>query len=83
MLVLARKVGERIVVPQCELTITVTGIHGNAVRLAFEAPAEVEVYREEVWQRRCLEMAGGPNLPGNRASSLPCIDQQSANPAPA
>ena len=48
MLVLSRKRGERIVVPQCRLTITVCGIRGNTVRLAIGAPAEIDIYREEV-----------------------------------
>jgi carbon storage regulator len=51
MLVLSRKPGEVIVVPQCELTITVISIEGNKIRLGFSAPDEVDVYRQEVWQR--------------------------------
>jgi carbon storage regulator len=49
MLVLSRKVGERVVVPELDLAVTVVAIDGNKVRLGFSAPAEVEVYREEVW----------------------------------
>jgi carbon storage regulator len=56
MLVLSRKLGERIVVPQCGLTITLTAIGGNTVRLGISAPDEIEVYREEVWRRIRLEM---------------------------
>jgi carbon storage regulator len=51
MLVLSRKLGERVLVPQCGLSVTVVAIEGNVVRLGFTAPAEVGVYREEVWQR--------------------------------
>ncbi len=51
MLVLSRKVGEQIVVPQCELVITVLAVDGKTVRLGFSAPAEVEIFREEVWTR--------------------------------
>jgi carbon storage regulator len=51
MLVLSRKLGERIMVPQCGLSVTVVAIEGNVVRLGFTAPTEVGVYREEVWQR--------------------------------
>jgi carbon storage regulator len=51
MLVLSRKLGERIMVPQCGLSVTVVAIEGNVVRLGFNAPTEVGVYREEVWQR--------------------------------
>ena len=49
MLVLSRKVGERIVIPECNLGITVVAIEGNRVRLGLSAPPDVAVYREEVW----------------------------------
>ena len=48
MLVLSRKLGERILVPHCDLTITVVAIAGKTVRLGISAPAEVGVYREEL-----------------------------------
>jgi carbon storage regulator len=51
MLVLSRKLGERVLVPQCGMSVTVVAIEGNVVRLGFNAPSEVGVYREEVWQR--------------------------------
>ncbi len=49
MLVLSRKIDERIVVPDCGLAITVLAIKGNYVRLGISAPAEIDVYREELW----------------------------------
>jgi carbon storage regulator len=55
MLVLGRKLGERIVVPNCELTITVVAIEGNIVRLGVEAPATTAIHREEVWRRICAQ----------------------------
>jgi carbon storage regulator len=58
MLVLTRKVGERIVVPDCDLTITVVAVHGNTVRLGISAPAEVGVYREEICRRARQEAPG-------------------------
>ncbi len=58
MLVLSRKLGERIVIPNCELTITVVAIDGNTVRLGVEAPAATAVHREEVWQRICAPANG-------------------------
>lgn len=48
MLVLSRKEGEQIVVPECQLTVTVFDIHGERVRLGISAPSEVRVYRGEV-----------------------------------
>ena len=51
MLVLSRKLGERILVPHCDLAVTIVAIDGNTVRLGISAPAEIGIYREEVWQR--------------------------------
>jgi carbon storage regulator len=48
MLVLSRKLGEKIVVPQCGLSVAVLGIQGNKVRLGISAPPEIAVHREEV-----------------------------------
>jgi len=51
MLVLSRKLGEKIVIPSCALTVTVLSVNGNKVRLGISAPADVDIYREEIWQR--------------------------------
>jgi carbon storage regulator len=51
MLVLSRKLGERIIVPHCDMSITVVAIEGNTVRLGITAPSQVGIYREELWQR--------------------------------
>jgi carbon storage regulator len=53
MLVLSRKIGERIVVPDCELAVTVLAVEGKTVRLGISAPEDIAVYREEVWQQLC------------------------------
>ncbi len=60
MLVLSRKLGERIVVPEIDLTLTVVAIEGNSVRLGITAPAEIGVYREELWQRVCAGAESSP-----------------------
>ncbi len=52
MLVLTRKLRERILVPQWDLTITVLAIEGNKVRLGITAPREVDIYREEILARQ-------------------------------
>ncbi len=55
MLVVSRKPGERILVPQCALVVTVVSVKGKAVRIGITAPEEIGVYREEVWRA-----GGGP-----------------------
>ena len=60
MLVLSRKLGERILVPHCGVEITIIAIEGNAVRLGISAPEDMAVYREEVWQQLCQQTHGPP-----------------------
>jgi carbon storage regulator len=49
MLVLARRLHERIILPTLDTTIQVVGIQGNLVRLGIEAPPAVAIFREEVY----------------------------------
>jgi carbon storage regulator len=58
--VLSRKIGERILVPHSELVFTVLAVEGKTVRLGISAPAEVNVYREEVWTQLCEEKQRPP-----------------------
>lgn len=51
MLVLTRKIGQQIVLPECEVTIEVLNVGKNQVRLGIAAPADVPVHRSEVWDR--------------------------------
>jgi len=63
MLVLSRKLRERIVVPQCGLAVTVIAVEGKTVRLGIDAPAEVAVLREElIRQKKDL----GNTIPSNQ-----------------
>lgn len=55
MLVLSRKLGEKILVPDCNVAITVLAVKGERVRLGISAPADVSIFREEIWQRKCQE----------------------------
>jgi carbon storage regulator len=52
MLVLSRKCGERIVLPDLSVTVTIVAIKGNRVRLGIAAPAETPVLREELVRRK-------------------------------
>jgi carbon storage regulator len=48
MLVITRRAGERVCLGD-DVTITVLEISGSTVRLGIEAPAEVPIYRHEIW----------------------------------
>ena len=59
MLVLSRKCGEKIVIPELGIELTVLEIRGDRIRLGINAPESVKVHREEVWQRIHQEEAVG------------------------
>lgn len=50
MLILTRRVGESVMIGD-EVTVTVLGVKGNQVRLGVNAPRNVAVHREEIYQR--------------------------------
>ena len=50
MLILTRRVGETLLVGD-EVSVTVLGVKGNQVRIGVNAPKEVAVHREEIYQR--------------------------------
>ncbi len=51
MLVLTRKVGERIQIGE-EISVTVVRIQGDKIRLGVDAPPTIAVHREEVFRRQ-------------------------------
>lgn len=50
MLILTRRVGETLMIGD-NVTVTVLGVKGNQVRLGINAPKDVAVHREEIFQR--------------------------------
>jgi carbon storage regulator len=60
MLILTRRVGETVMIGN-DVTVTVLGVKGNQVRVGVNAPKEVAVHREEIYERikREEEAAGG------------------------
>jgi carbon storage regulator len=61
MLVLSRKVGERILIGD-NIAVTVVRITGGGVRIGIEAPAEMPVIREEL--KKLMEQPS-PAIPGS------------------
>lgn len=65
MLVLSRKVGEKIMIGD-SIQIKVVSIEGDQIKLGIEAPQSVSIYREEVYETLQQEN----KLAGQRASGL-------------
>lgn len=65
MLILTRRISESVIIGD-DVKITVLGIKGNQVRLGIDAPKEVSVHREEIYQRIQQEKLGEKSEePGN------------------
>ena len=50
MLILTRRVGETLIIGD-DVSVTVLGVRGNQVRLGVDAPKDVAVHREEIYQK--------------------------------
>ncbi len=50
MLILTRRVGESLVIGD-DVVVNILGVKGNQVRIGVDAPKEVSVHREEIYDR--------------------------------
>ncbi|MCH9695102.1 MAG: carbon storage regulator CsrA [Gammaproteobacteria bacterium] len=58
MLILTRRAGETVMIGS-DVTITVLGVKGNQVRIGINAPKDVAVHREEIFERIQSENSAG------------------------
>ncbi len=74
MLILTRRVGETLMIGD-DVSVTVLGVKGNQVRIGINAPQDVAVHREEIFQRIQREAnvasgeGGGENSNGGGAGA--------------
>ena len=57
MLILTRRISESVIIGD-DVKITVLGVKGNQVRLGIDAPMDISVHREEIYQRILDEQQG-------------------------
>jgi len=66
MLILTRRVGETLMIGD-DVTVTVLGVKGNQVRVGVDAPRDVAVHREEIYERIQKEQENSGNSTRTKA----------------
>jgi len=76
MLVLARKIGQQVVLPGCGMTISILDVGKSQVRLGIAAPSDIQIFRKEVWDRICQQdKYTGANV-ARKVCALGLVDNQ-------
>ena len=50
MLILTRRIGEKLIIGE-NVTVTILAAKGSQIRIGIEAPRDIQVHREEIFQR--------------------------------
>lgn len=67
MLILTRRVGESLMIGD-EVNVTVLGIRGNQVRIGVDAPKDIPVHRQEIYERIQKEKEKENDVPSSEVS---------------
>jgi carbon storage regulator len=81
VLVLSRRVGESIVIGN-QITVTVIEVRGDQVRIGIDAPRDVQVHREEVWQALQAENARAADTADRARRLVARMPQAARRPPP-
>lgn len=77
-LIITRRIGETFYIGD-DITITVTDVIGNQVKLAINAPREIAVHREEIYLKIQSEKDGSPHRDESFLKKIPVINRMLSN----
>jgi carbon storage regulator len=67
MLILTRRIGEKLIIGE-NVTVSILAVKGNQIRVGIDAPLEVKVYREEIYQK--IQAESKPFVLNDRKTSI-------------